>query len=118
MQNYTIYCTPEQTKRALELGAPIEILSNYTEFRGFPFIKCQDGNERPYVPPTTEQMRGWLRTKGFKFKMVELKEVHWQCSIPPEFYQSGSTPSLEEATHAAIDTALEHLVKIKEENNI
>lgn len=25
MNRYTIYCTPEQTKKALELGAPIEV---------------------------------------------------------------------------------------------
>lgn len=115
MQNYTIHCTPEQTKKALELGAPIEILSNYTEFRGFPFIKCQDGNERPYVPPTTEQMIGWLEEQeDIKEIFVTLQYVTWCYAI---ILSNGSVieckdsyDSRKEATRVAIDAALEYLV--------
>lgn len=103
MNKYTIYCTESQTRKALELGAPIKNV-HYNNDGGYEYADN----------PTAEQMRGWLRSQGFKFKMVEWKEVHWQCSIPPKFYQSGNNPSLEEAAHAAIDTALEYLENLKQ----
>lgn len=34
MDNYTIYCTPKQTKKALELGAPVEeIMKTIDKFK-------------------------------------------------------------------------------------
>lgn len=46
MEEYTIYCTEEQTKRALELGAPIKM-----------FLDGMDN-------PTAEQMIGFILESG------------------------------------------------------
>lgn len=47
MEQYTIYCSDEQTKKALELGAPLE-------------YHCPNERESVYHRPTAEQMLGWL----------------------------------------------------------
>lgn len=112
MNKYTIYCTEEQTKKAFELGAPIEILPNYTEYIGLPLIKCKDDNERPYIPPTAEQMILWLEEQGIHdIRLVHLKDA-WMFYIfldgnmlPYEY----NYPSRKEVTMAAIDAALEYL---------
>ena len=54
MNRYTIYCTAEQTKKALELGAPIEY--------GNDFYHKDYGT---LALPTAEQLIGWLRTQGY-----------------------------------------------------
>lgn len=113
MNRYIIHCTEEQTKKALSLGAPIEILSNYTEFRGFPFIKCQDGNERPYVPPTTEQIIGWLEEQGILIDIdtewnKSVLVYVWDCEIK-SLINNVFHSSRQEATLDAIDAALEYL---------
>lgn len=58
MEQYTIYCTEEQTKRAFELGATIQQIAlgacdyynHHTKI-----------NDYYYVIPRAEQMLGWLR---------------------------------------------------------
>lgn len=89
MENYTIYCTPEQTVKALKLGAPLAIYSeehnnnninecyitndiifmnNENICRNEEFdLVCIIGekpNRKAYFVPTAEQMIGWLYEQG------------------------------------------------------
>lgn len=121
MNGYTIYCTKEQTKKALELGAPIDILPNYAEYRMFPLVKCKDGNERPCIFPTAEQMIGWLEEQGIwihfckpnqrpellSFSISNIKEPFRRVFVGGEYN------SRKKATLSAIDRALDCLTKIK-----
>lgn len=119
MSDYTIYCTLEQTKKSFELGAPIEILPNYTEYRVFPLLKCKDGNDRPCIIPTAEQMIEWLEGQAVIDEINISKnwdedgDYVWSFDFYDEKYnvigQGGSYPSRKEATLAAIDAALEYL---------
>lgn len=115
MNRYTIHCTPEQTKKAIELGAQIVILPNYTEYRVFPLVKCKDGNERPCVIPTAEQMIGWLEGQEdiWKINIDRSPVLQWYYAINSESSMSIRSnnlyPSRPEATLAAIDAALEYL---------
>lgn len=89
MNRYTTYCTPEQVKKALELGAQPEIIDSQervdkenerirdtygihsyeyknvtyylveVRYRNSPNVVIV--NQVAYKLPTTEQMRGWLR---------------------------------------------------------
>lgn len=114
MNRYVIRCTEQQTRKAFRLGAPIEILPNYTEFRGFPFVKCQDGNERPCVPPTAEQMIGWLEEQGI---LIDI-DTEWNKSVLVYVWDCENKSlinnvfhgSRKEATLAAIDAALDYLI--------
>lgn len=73
MNQYNIYCSEEQTIRALKLGAPVEDkcikprefnphewlhIVNYPPDK----VECEGGII--YNIPTTEQMCGWLLDKG------------------------------------------------------
>lgn len=124
MDEYTIYCTPEQTKRALELGAPILPTSFDDNGRHQIFDK---GNLCYYNYPTAEQMRGWLMHKlkattfankhysccdkeGFGFLIIGAK-----CVLECDASDNGKwlLCSDKEAALAAIDAALEHLENSK-----
>lgn len=59
INDYTIHCTKEQTKLAMELGAPIELKSE---------VYYPNGAAYP-TNPTAEQMIGWLETQGFDFEV-------------------------------------------------
>lgn len=48
MKRYTVYCTKEQTEKALKLGAPIEMEYLDLICKSFP------------IEPTAEEMLGWL----------------------------------------------------------
>lgn len=105
MNEYTIYCTEEQTKKALNLDAPIEVT---TIDSGNPF-------EPNYgvVAPTAEQMIGWLRKE---MKLAISIDYNIQNNKPVWFYSifnfaySNPFSEPEEATLAAIDAALDYLV--------
>lgn len=71
MNDYTIYCTEDQTKKALELGAPIELWSEYHKKQEHDFkldtpIPCKQFTNGYCVAscPTAEQMIGWLEEQG------------------------------------------------------
>lgn len=116
MNRYNLYCTEEQTKKAYELGAPIEILPNYTEYSGFPLVKCKDGNERPCIIPTAEQMIGWLEEQK-NIRVICIKTYgDWGYQIDIDsfvFLEKNGFACRKEATLAAIDAALEYLMKEK-----
>lgn len=115
MNRYAIPCTPGQTQKALELGAPIIIQH----------IMGEDGVIKQYIPisPTAEQMCGWLRSKGIVARGNCYSKVNKDLDIPDwqvldyneeksrwheKFF--GHSDSYEEATLAAIDAALEYLI--------
>lgn len=103
MNRYTIYCTEEQTKKALELGAPIlkspilEILRNEINVTGFIL------DNSIYWYPTAEQMISWLEEKGFYFHINT-----YGAAVEIDFktiYEDHNKPH-KEAILAAIDAAL------------
>lgn len=115
MQDYTIYCTEEQTKKALELGAPI-ITSNS------PFMVCYILDNSNYaVIPTAEQMIGWLEEQGFRFTIQSKNEdiTFGFCVRDSKLTEiidvKGGFHSRKVATLAAIDTALEYLINNKQQ---
>lgn len=111
MDEYTIYCTESQTKKALELGAPIKIecFSTATEDHWHEVI------------PTAEQMIGWLEEQGvtiniehsnvedtMRFKIRKSKDFDYVIAYNYHY------PSRREATLAAIDAAIEYLENQKQ----
>lgn len=120
MNKYTMYCTPEQTKKALKLGAPIKILldtGNNIPVYVYTPTAIIDGKYGTfeYIIPTIEQMVGWLESKGL---CVEAAKYSGNIYIP--YTDSGEIGyniadvskdynSRKEATIAAIDAALEYL---------
>lgn len=125
MDKLTIPCTKEQTLKALELGAPIDLESEYyqpTEHdvkldspipckafaTGYHYAKC----------PTAEQMINWLEEQE-NIKSVEVTESFgWNYRVKKkhddvENWIKGVCKSRREATIAAIDAALEYLIKLQ-----
>lgn len=131
MEKYTIYCTESQTKKALELGAPIKmVLHPTTWFKEVYPKRCHiDILEHPngctLAIPTAEQMIGWIESISTIQLQME-KQMHesntqyriWvrdECKPFSDIIEMRSYPSRKEATLAAIDAALEYLSKAKEE---
>lgn len=117
MNRYTIYCTEEQTKKALELGAPINTCGYYYKQQ----VGCNTISDIDlHIIPTAEQMIGWLEEQGLliEFKRVfgkyayRLMEAHTNGERNPQIHEQGF-PSRKEATLAAIDSALDYLSKNK-----
>lgn len=120
MKQFAIYCTEEQTKKALELGAPITLFSNsghIPQETADNWHLCLLGDNAYYIPKA-EEMIGWLEeVKGCSFNVYEVnigwtyniiykKEVDSEESYIP--YESRK-----KATLAAIDAALEYLTNNK-----
>ena len=120
MNNYTIYCTEQQAKRAIELGAPLIKIDTsdkmliYGDNKCFPIIA-----DYPYAIPTTDQMINWLEEQGFWYINISYYVTgdYWcyhgvtnggHDSIG---YNMTSYNSRKEATIAAIDAALDYLEK-------
>lgn len=98
MNRFTIYCTEAQTRQALKLDAPIQT------------IKKPQYSVGLIAKVTAEQMIGWLEEQGFYFNLNTVG-----CSVEIDFnciYENHSM-SRREATLAAIDAALERLIKNK-----
>lgn len=125
MNKYTIYCTEEQTKKALELGAPIEKVGISQRDTSRPVLYTDDPNENlecnAYYKPTAEQMLGWLRNRKINIDISyediwELYTVSlnygikdkWNLLIEENREKTFNT--FEEATLAAIDAALNYLI--------
>lgn len=108
MDKYITYCTPEQVKKALELGAPIKIecFSTATEDHWHEVI------------PTAEQMIGWLEENNIENIIVCKKDggdygytvYHTSHRKPLQRFWFSNR---KEATLAAIDAALGYLTKNK-----
>lgn len=143
MKDYAIYCTEEQAKKAIKLGAPIDVekednfiasqefgyTSESTTFKDF--VECTDmtiiDNNEPRVAciiPTAEQLIGWLeeQLKGVISldKGFSAGSRKWIWVISDDYENIIDTHIVfyltrQEATLAAIDAALDYLIKIKEE---
>lgn len=119
ISDYTIYCTEEQARKALELGAPIEYASDTDVCCGNYFSMTR--NDEPYrALPTTDQMIGWLEEQGI------MLEVFYNCTYKHYNYAklfrgrngwgsrlfnryNGGFSSRKEAIIATIDSGLEYL---------
>lgn len=113
MEEFTIHCTEEQTKKAMELGAPIE--EDYRHWQDIMFEEKCVRTERQLVPPTAEQMIGWLEDKGITVKIVKC-DIRWfarPCSCKNTDFNKDGYCSRKEATLAAIDSALDYLIQKK-----
>ena len=111
MEKYTIYCTKEQTTKALELGAPIDYLYSTSDYIIAGRILKMKENNRVchYGIPTTEQMLGWLRSQGFRFRIKDLEEsTHWEVTIDG-WMADGELQTSKEAILATINTTLKYL---------
>lgn len=126
MDKYIIYCTEKQVKKALNLGAPIETYK--------PIIinsKAGGSFTTPTIETVTaEQMLGWVEEQGILMQIEPINGMHyyWLLSIKelteePNRYSWVTqyvTPNYEEipsrrdATLAAIDAALDYLIKANE----
>ena len=121
MNEYTIYCTKEQTKKALELGAPI-IKATYQNKEPHVGVLVKLINKETiydYICPTAEQMIGWLEEHGILISITALNTLdnpiyNYNINRGEESWSTFS--SRKEATLAAIDAALEYLDKNKKTN--
>lgn len=120
LQDYTIYCTKEQTKKALELDAPIERGHESSRYYniGVPVFYdendtiCRVSNSVIFIP-TAEQMIGWLGEKDihFDFEYITMTCCMVQCD--GKYLCNPITGSREEVTLKAIDAALDYLTQNK-----
>lgn len=127
MHDYSIYCTESQTKKALELGAPIKrALLPSTWFEEVNPKRCHiDVPENPngctLAIPTADQMIGWLRTKGCtpyvyparrdgRFVLSARLLIKLDAGDSDSFHGFGEDYSI---ILAAIDAALEYLTNNK-----
>lgn len=120
MDKYIIYCTPEQTKMALKLGAPIQL------WKGFEATHTPTGsfieNNVLYFIPTAEQMIMWLEEQRILIEIYYNSTYrhynyckkyggygNWGCALYDSY--THGFPSRKDATLAAIDAAFEYLSK-------
>lgn len=117
MNKYTIPCTKEQTKKAIELGAPIDYSS--VCYEGFDIIDHnEDYSSVMYaIIPTAEEMVGWLETQ---YVRVYAQPYTDECDtkFKGKIHTIGDctvkiSKSRKIAILAAIDAALEYLNKKK-----
>lgn len=111
MEEYTIYCTPEQTKKAFELGAPIKTRSYRFNDHSKDFF-AEEG--KGYFIPTAEQMIGWMEEKeGIREISLHHLKDSWHICVYLDnddiTHTELSYSSRKEATIAAIDAALKYL---------
>lgn len=122
MSDYSLFCTEEQTRRALELGAPIDNSSSQFD------SDCTDNiellsNGLYAIIPTAEQMIGWIESIStiqihIEKQMLESGTqyriwVREECKPFSNIIKMFSYSSRPEAALAAIDAALEYLEKQK-----
>ena len=114
MNRYTIYCTEDQTRKALEFGAPIEFIK-IGKRKPLHYI-CSRENKVYYKIPTAEQMRGWLKGQGFKFILSDIKDFDEKCWVVIHNDKEVSYgTNIEDKELDAIDAALEYLEKTAKE---
>lgn len=136
MDKYTIYCTEEQIKKALELGVNIsEAMSRYNS--RLVYDRIAEGKEtkesynsrgiaivgkRTYKIPTAEQMISWLEEQNVHIsvwhRIVGIDNWHeYGACIDAkrdDAWHNNEFDSRKEATLAAIDSALDYLIENKE----
>lgn len=126
MNRFTIYCTEEQTRKALELGAPINVSIMVDILRDNIGIYCFLQGGDAYWFPTAEQIVGWLESQGihieleydltfdkYDFCILDEDESVAKRTMYCDYFGFNSFSNLKDATLAAIDTALEYLEQNK-----
>lgn len=101
MKRYTIYCTEEQAKKALGLGAPIS-------------TTLDDLINRTWFKVTAEQMIGWLEAQKNILEICIKKKSTWRYEIyiePHTLLENSCYFTRKEASLAAIDKALDYLME-------
>lgn len=109
MDQYTLYCTEEQTKNALELGAPIDFFEENDENNEH---AIHVGQGLYAIIPTAEQMINWLEERGVFISIVHDTDENTYANYveTKEFSLSNVVcSSRQEAILVAIDKALEYL---------
>lgn len=119
MNQYTIYCTAEQTKKALEFDAPMMLFwEDIKENYDMPYCEISPRENELgimcnyVVMPTAEQMIGWLEGQGINIAICICADGTYY-----NFYHKGLMKyykTRKEATFAAIDVALDYLEKTTE----
>lgn len=126
ISDYSIYCSEEQTRKALELGAPIITTSKEASMffcaahpKTFISKGVKNSNkEFTCAMPTAEQMISWLEEqKETSFDVYEIYNG-WTYNIIYGHSDANAVSvihydSRKEATLAAIDAALEYLTNNK-----
>lgn len=112
MNKYTIYCNEEQTKKAFELGAPLDGVyskKNTKILYTLPYNDPKRPDCAAYYIPTAEQIICWLEEQGFVIEITLSDDDHpWTFKINKEeaWYVYDTR---KKATLAAIDAALDYL---------
>lgn len=127
MDRYTVYCTEEQTMKALELGAPIKI-NSWPPINGEKFMWLSPpkdaiawDNSTNCLIPTAEQMLGWLREEhnihiSIFSSIWKGEEIKYHYAI----VQIGKTPigefytTYSEAILTSIDKAFNYFIQNKQ----
>lgn len=107
MNKYTIYCTSQQTRKAILLGVQIYP----TSFNNCGIHQLWDSENRYYYDiPTTEQLIEWLEEQDFRFE-IKFTTIYCIMIYINNIYIGSSicANSRKAATLTAIDTALEYL---------
>lgn len=118
MSDYTILCTETQTRKALELGAPILNYHNAIVSDSLPhYIVGEIGKDwNVFICSTAEQMLGWLESQHPIDHIDIYKQITtWRFCVYTSTLdrRAGKGDSRQEATLAAIDSALEYLSQNK-----
>lgn len=120
MNKYRIYCTEEQTKKALELGAPI-IKATYQNKEPHVGVLVKLINKETiydYICPSAEEMIGWLEEQGVSVEITmasrnigyySLNRIDNKGSFDFTGRCEETYSSRKEATLAAIDAALDFI---------
>lgn len=121
MNRYTIHCTQEQTKKALELGAQIKrFRRSILAAKDYELYKTE--LDWFYIP-TAEQMIGWLEEHAeidevAVFKIFQTGKTVWAFDLYGKdrdylCESDGLFSSRLSATLTAIDAALDYLIITK-----
>lgn len=119
MSDYSCYCTPEQTIKALGLGMSIKRRSdNYdlsNRYFRFKLHHSKYGNTGYYYVecPTVEQMLGWLRSKNIKFHFDD-ETNYWSIDyVNDDISPLRWCDYSDNKEFAAINAALDYLIYYK-----
>lgn len=118
MEEFSIYCTEELTKRALKLGAPIDNTGTPDDMSSITFCHEYDNGDWVIVfRPTAEQMKNWLkRVHKIYIHIYEWDFWEYDMSYNGQYYEGMFYKTEEEALFAAFNVALDILEEVEINN--